>query len=329
MYIVTGGAGLIGSAIVWGLNRQGIEDILVVDHLGQSDKWKNLNALAFVDYLEKDEFRARLAAGDFNSARIEGVIHMGACSSTTERDASYLIDNNFHVTQELAKFCLARGIRFLYASSCATYGDGSHGYVDDESRIEELRPMNMYGYSKQLFDLWAKRQGVLAKMTGCKFSNVYGPNERHKAEMRSVVLRAFEQITETGKLKLFRSYRPEYADGEQMRDFLYVKDAVDMVLFLFRNPRATGLYNIGSGRAETWNALAAAAFEALGKPVDIEYIDMPEHLRDRYQYYTKAEMGKLRALGYEREATSLRDSVIDYIRNYLMTGRYLGDECEK
>ena len=329
MYIVTGGAGLIGSAIVWGLNRQGVEDILVVDHLGQSDKWKNLNALAFTDYLEKDEFRARLAAGGFNGARIEGVIHMGACSSTTERNASYLIDNNFHATKELAEYCLTREIRFLYASSCATYGDGSHGYVDDESRMEELRPMNMYGYSKQLFDLWAKRRGVLSKLTGCKFSNVYGPNERHKGDMRSVVLRAFEQITETGKLKLFRSYRPEYADGEQMRDFLYVKDAVDMVLFLFRNPRATGLYNIGSGRAETWNALAAAAFEALGKPVDIEYIDMPEHLRDRYQYYTKAEMGKLKALGYDREATSLRDSVIDYIRNYLMTGRYLGDECEK
>ena len=311
MYIVTGGAGLIGSAIVWGLNRQGVEDILVVDHLGQSDKWKNLSALAFTDYLEKEEFRARLAAGGFNGERVEGVIHMGACSSTTERDASYLIDNNFHATQELAKFCLARGIRFLYASSCATYGDGSCGYVDDESRIEELRPMNMYGYSKQLFDLWAKRQGVLSKMTGCKFSNVYGPNERHKAEMRSVVLRAFEQITATGKLKLFRSYRPEYA------------------LFLFRNPHATGLYNIGSGRAETWNALAAAAFEALGKPVDIEYIDMPEHLRDRYQYYTKAEMGKLQALGYGREATSLHDSVLDYIRNYLMTGRYLGDECKK
>ena len=329
MYIVTGGAGLIGSAIVWGLNRQGVEDILVVDHLGQSDKWKNLNALAFTDYLEKDEFRARLAAGGFNGARIEGVIHMGACSSTTERNASYLIDNNFHATKELAEYCLTREIRFLYASSCATYGDGSHGYVDDESRMEELRPMNMYGYSKQLFDLWAKRRGALSKLTGCKFSNVYGPNERHKGDMRSVVLRAFEQITETGKLKLFRSYRPEYADGEQMRDFLYVKDAVDMVLFLFRNPRATGLYNIGSGRAETWNALAAAAFEALGKPVEIEYIDMPEHLRDRYQYYTKAEMGKLKALGYDREATSLRDSVIDYIRNYLMTGRYLGDECEK
>lgn len=329
MYIVTGGAGLIGSAVVWGLNRRGIEDILVVDHLGNSDKWKNLSALSFSDYMEKEAFRSRLAAGGFNGARIEGVIHMGACSSTMERDASYLIDNNYHATKELAEYCLARNIRFLYASSCATYGDGSRGYVDDESRIEELRPMNMYGYSKQLFDLWAKRHGALASITSCKFSNVYGPNERHKGDMRSVVLRAFEQISASGKLKLFRSYRPEYADGEQMRDFLYVKDAVDMVLFLFEHPQGAGIYNIGSGRAETWNALAAAAFEALGKPVDIEYIDMPENLRDRYQYYTKAEMNKLRALGYGREATSLRDSVIDYIRNYLVPGRYLGDECER
>ncbi len=329
MYIVTGGAGLIGSAVVWELNRRGVDDILVVDHLGTSDKWKNLRALAFDDYLEKDEFRSRLAAGGFDGARIEGVIHMGACSATTERNASYLADNNFLATKELAEYCLGRGIRFLYASSCATYGDGSCGYVDDESGIEKLRPMNMYGYSKQMFDLWAKRHGVLGKITGCKFSNVYGPNERHKGEMRSVVLRAFEQISETGTLKLFRSYRPEYADGEQMRDFLYVKDAADMILFLLGHPRGFGLYNIGSGRAETWNALASAAFEALGKPVDIEYVDMPEQLRDRYQYYTKAEMGKLRALGYEREATSLHDSVIDDVRGYLMPGLYLGDECEK
>ena len=329
MYIVTGGAGLIGSAVVWELNRRGVEDILVVDHLGTSDKWKNLRALAFDDYLEKDEFRSRLAAGGFDGARIEGVVHMGACSATTERNASYLADNNFLATKELAEYCLGRGIRFLYASSCATYGDGSCGYVDDEAGIEKLRPMNMYGYSKQMFDLWAKRHGVLGKITGCKFSNVYGPNERHKGEMRSVVLRAFEQISETGTLKLFRSYRPEYADGEQMRDFLYVKDAADMILFLLGHPRGFGLYNIGSGRAETWNALAAAAFEALGKPVDIEYVDMPEQLRDRYQYYTKAEMGKLRALGYEREATGLHDSVIDDVRGYLMPGLCLGDECEK
>lgn len=326
MYIVSGGSGLIGSALVWGLNRRGINDILVVDHLGTSDKWKNLNALSYGDYMEKDLFRKKLAEGAFNGARIEGVLHMGACSSTMERDASYLADNNFLATRELADYCLARNIRFLYASSCATYGDGRHGYVDDVEEIEKLRPMNMYGYSKQMFDLWAKKRGAFAKITGCKFSNVYGPNERHKGDMRSVVIRAFEQITETGKLKLFKSYKAEYADGEQMRDFLYVKDAVDMVLFLFNHPQGAGLYNIGSGRAETWNALAAAAFEALNKPVDIEYIEMPDHLRDRYQYYTKAEMGKLRQLGYDKEATPLHDSVIDDIRSYLIPGLYLGDE---
>ena len=329
-YIVTGGAGLIGSALVWELNRAGIDDILVVDHLGNTtDKWKNLAPLRFDDYLEKDTFREKLAAGGIRPAEIAGVLHMGACSSTTERDASYLIDNNFKATCELAEFCVANGIRLVYASSCATYGDGSRGYVDDETGIELLRPMNMYGYSKQMFDLWAKRRGYLAKITGCKFSNVYGPNERHKGEMRSVVCRAFEQISATGKLKLFRSYRPEYADGEQMRDFLYVKDAVKMVMFLFRRSDAGGLYNIGSGRAETWNALARAAFAALDKPVDIEYIEMPEHLRDRYQYYTNAEMGKLHALGFTEEATSLHDAIGDYIRNYMVPSKFLGDECAK
>lgn len=327
MFIVTGGSGLIGSSLVWGLNRAGIDDILVVDHLGNTtDKWKNLAPLRFSDYMERETFREMLRAGKFAGCRIEGVLHMGACSATTERDASYLIDNNFKYTCELAEFCIGAGIRFLYASSCATYGDGSRGYVDDESKIEELRPMNMYGYSKQLFDLWAKRRGYLKSITGCKFSNVYGPNERHKGNMRSVVCRAFEQITATGKLQLFKSYRPEYADGEQKRDFLYVKDAVRMVLNLFNSSSAAGLYNIGSGRAETWNALARASFAALGRPVTIEYIEMPESLRDRYQYYTRAEMGKYHSLGFSDEATSLEEAIADYM-GYMQTGRYLGDEC--
>ncbi len=329
MFIVTGGSGLIGSSLVWGLNRAGIDDILVVDHLGNTtDKWKNLAPLRFSDYLERDAFREMLRAGKFSGCAVEGVLHMGACSATTERDASYLIDNNFKYTCELAEFCIGAGIRFLYASSCATYGDGSRGYVDDESKIEELRPMNMYGYSKQLFDLWAKRRGYLKSITGCKFSNVYGPNERHKGNMRSVVCRAFEQITATGKLQLFKSYRPEYADGEQMRDFLYVKDAVRMVLNLFNRPSAAGLYNIGSGRAETWNALARASFAALEKPVAIEYIEMPESLRDRYQYYTRAEMGKYHELGFADEASSLEEAIADYMW-YMRNGCYLGDECVK
>ncbi|MBR7121249.1 MAG: ADP-glyceromanno-heptose 6-epimerase [Lentisphaeria bacterium] len=327
MFIVTGGAGLIGSAAVWQLNRTGISDILIVDHLGNTtDKWKNLAPLKFNDYLERDDFRSKLHAGFFNGSNIEGVIHMGACSSTTERDASYLIDNNFRYTAELAQYCVDRHIRMVYASSCATYGDGSQGYDDNEETIENLRPLNMYGYSKQLFDLWAKRRGMLKELVGCKFSNIYGPNERHKANMRSVVLRSWEQITSSGKMQLFRSYKPEYADGEQLRDFLYVKDAVRMVEFLFNNSKAAGLYNIGSGLAESWNHLVKAAFAALNKPVNIEYIDMPESLRDRYQYYTCAKIDKLRNLGYTGESMSLDDAVADYLCNYLETGSYLGDE---
>ena len=324
MYIVTGGAGLIGSAVVAALNKKGISDILVVDHLGTSDKWKNLAPLAYDDYLEKDVFREKLRKGALH-ANIEGVFHLGACSSTTERDASYLIDNNFRYTAELAEICVNKGIRMVYASSCATYGDGSKGYVDDDDKIEELRPMNMYGYSKQMFDLYAKRRNWLKHLVGCKFSNVYGPNERHKGEMRSVVLRAFEQITADGKLRLFKSYKKEYADGESMRDFLYVKDAVDMVLHLFGCSKACGLYNIGSGKAETWNSLGKAVFDALGKEVNIEYIDMPEHLKDRYQYYTKAEMGKFQQTNYTGKIMSLQEAIHDYVVNYLLPGKYLGD----
>lgn len=325
MFIVTGGSGLIGSAVVWELNRNGIDDILIVDHLGTSDKWKNLAPLRYDDYMEKDDFLEKLDHNYFSGQKIDGVFHLGACSATTERDATYLVENNFRYTAKLAEFCIENYIKMIYASSCATYGDGSCGYSDDESGIEKLRPMNMYGYSKQMFDLYAKRRGWLEQLVGCKFSNVYGPNERHKADMRSVVLRCFEQITACGKMQLFKSYRPEYADGEQLRDFLYVKDAVKMIWFLF-NSQAAGIFNIGSGKAESWNKLAGAAFAALNKPVDIEYIEMPEHLRDRYQYYTCAEMEKLCNLGYTEKTMSLEEAVHDYIVNYLIPGKYLGDE---
>ena len=325
MYIVTGGAGLIGSGIIWALNQAGVEDIMVVDHLGSSDKWKNLRALKYNLYLEKEAFRQLLASGELNSCEIEAIVHMGACSATTERDASYLIDNNYHYTRELALYAVEHDIRFLYASSCATYGDGSCGYNDDEDGLEQLRPLNMYGYSKHMFDLWAKRHGLLNHITGVKFSNVFGPNEQHKGEMRSVVCRAYEQITTTGKLQLFRSYRPEYADGEQLRDFLYIKDAVKMVLFLLNHQNGYGIFNIGSGRAESWNLLAEGAFEALGCEPNIEYIPMPEHIRDRYQYYTKAEMGKLHALGYTTVARPLKEAIKDYICNYRIPDKFLGD----
>ena len=221
---------------------------------------------------------------------------------------------------------MEKGIRFIYASSAATYGDGEQGYKDDESRIEALRPLNMYGYSKQLFDLWAKQNGLLNKITGVKFTNVYGPNERHKGGMRSMVCRSFEQISANGSVNLFKSCRPDYADGEQKRDFLYVKDAVDMVLFLLSRKDLTGLYNIGSGKAETWNSLVKAAFAAFGLEPVINYIDMPESLKAKYQYYTCADMDKMRAAGYTKEPMSLEDAIRDDIRTYLIPDKYLGDE---
>ncbi len=314
-YIVTGAAGLIGGAIISALNKAGETDILAVDHLGTSEKWKNLRSLQFEDYLEKDLFREKVASGAFSG--VKAVIHMGACSSTTERNATYLADNNFNCTKELALYAMENKAGFLYASSAATYGAGEHGYVDDESKMHELRPLNMYGYSKLMFDLWARKKGLLSSITGVKFTNVFGPNEKHKADMRSVVLRAFEQITATGSMKLFRSYRSEYADGEQKRDFIYVKDAADMVLSLL-DRGAHGIYNIGSGRAESWNALVVAAFHALGKPIKIEYIDMPEHLRGKYQYFTQADMKKYEALGTGISARPLEASVSDYIKNHLL-----------
>ncbi len=325
MYVVTGAAGLIGSAVVWELNNRGIEDILLVDHLGTSEKWKNLRALKYSDYLEKEVFRHLLSDGEDFCGEIEAIIHMGACSATTETDASYLIENNYNYTVDLAEFAVAKGIPFIYASSSATYGDGSLGYVDDESKIEDLRPLNMYGYSKQMFDLWAKKNNLFDKITGLKFTNVFGPNELHKGEMRSVVCRSYEQIRDTGKMKLFKSYLPEYKDGEQMRDFLYVKDAVSMLLHLLEK-NICGLYNIGSGKAETWNSLTEAAFDAMEVEKNIEYIDMPESLKGKYQYYTKADMTKFYATGYDKPLYSLKDSVTDYIKNYMLQERFLGDE---
>lgn len=326
MYIVTGAAGLIGSSVIWKLNRGGVNDILAVDHLGNSEKWKNLRALNFKDYLEKDDFLPLLEDGHFGR-KVEAIIHMGACSSTTERDATYLIHNNFEFTKRLAEFSIQEGVRFIYASSSATYGDGSRGYDDDIARLHELRPLNMYGYSKHMFDLWAEKRGYLDRITGLKFTNVFGPNEHHKGEMRSVVNKAFEQIRDSGTLKLFKSHRPEYTDGGQQRDFLYVKDAVRMLLFLLDHADGFGIFNIGSGRAETWNSLAGAIFRAMGKKERIEYIDMPDHLRDRYQYYTCARMERLIALGYDMSGVmSLDAAVEDYIRNYSLQDKLLGDE---
>ncbi len=315
MYIVTGGAGFIGSAVVWQLNRAGIDDILIVDSLGTSEKWKNLVNRRYLAYIYKSVFPEKLFKGDFD--KVEAIVHMGACSATSETNADYLMENNFHYSRQLANYALSHNIRFINASSAATYGDGSHGFSDDQEGLSELAPLNMYGYSKHLFDLWAKRTGGLNNLASLKFFNVFGPNEYHKGEMCSVVYKSFLQVKATGRIRLFKSYRQEYGPGDQMRDFVYVKDCARIVAWLLENPAVNGLYNVGTGRARTWNELSAAVFAAMGRPADIVYIDMPDNLRQSYQYFTEAAMHKLRAAGCPLEMTSLEAAVEDYIVNYL------------
>jgi ADP-L-glycero-D-manno-heptose 6-epimerase len=322
MIVVTGGAGFIGSAIVWRLNQMGEDNICIVDRLETGDKWKNLLGLRYEQIMDKDEFIKRVMEENVPFV-IDAIIHMGACSSTTERDADYLMRNNVNYTLELAKYCLPRKARFVYASSAATYGDGSLGYMDDENKLQDLRPLNMYGYSKALFDIFAQKMKILDKIAGLKFFNVYGPNEFHKDDMRSVVHKSFQQIQKEGKVKLFKSHKPEYKDGQQMRDFVYVKDVVDMTLFFLEHRDKNGIYNIGAGKARSWNDLVTAVFKAMDKPVKIEYIDMPETLREKYQYFTEADITKLRKAGYAKETTSLEEGVTDYVKNYLLKNQYL------
>jgi ADP-L-glycero-D-manno-heptose 6-epimerase len=321
--LVTGAAGLIGSAVVWALNQRGHARIIAVDRLDRGDKWRNLVPLRFDDYLEADALGHKIERGLLNEVRT--VIHLGACSSTTETDGRYLIENNFNYTKMLAEWALQRGIRFAYASSAATYG-ALEGRVSDGLDITRLRPLNMYGYSKQLFDLHASTRGYLDRILGLKYFNVFGPNEDHKGDMRSVVNKAFRQILESGRVRLFKSYRPEFPDGEQRRDFLYVKDAVEMTLHLVDAPGACGLFNIGSGESHTWRELVNAVFSALGRAAEIEFIEMPAELRAKYQYSTEASVDRLREAGYGRPITPLADAVRDYVTRYLVPDRHLGDE---
>jgi len=323
--VVTGAAGLIGSALVRHLNLEGVEEIVAVDRLGTSEKWRHLVPLRFAEYYDAEEFYERIAREPDAFGEIATVFHLGACSSTTERDASYLIANNVRASQAIARWAFARGARFVYASSAATYGALESGMREDLDP-HSLRPLNMYGYSKHLFDQWMRREGLLQRAVGIKYFNVYGPNEDHKGEMRSVVAKAYEQIRERGTIDLFKSYRAHVADGEQTRDFLYVKDAAAITAFLARTPQAAGLYNVGSGIDRSWNDLALAVFNALGIPAKIEYIEMPDVLRGKYQYRTVATIDKLRAAGYTAPLTALEDAVRDYVRNYLLTGTVLGAE---
>lgn len=316
-FIVTGGAGFIGRNVVEALNQRGSDNILIVDHLGGDEKWKNLIGLRFEDVMSIDDFRNLI--GEYTFDELETVFHLGACSSTTEKDADYLIDNNYRYTREVCEWCLSNDVRLIYASSAATYGDGALGYSDKDEQTPGYRPLNMYGLSKHLFDLWALRNHLFDRIVGLKYFNVFGPHEDHKADMRSVVHKAYGQILSTGTVELFKSYRDDYADGEQCRDFVYVKDAVDVSLFFHNHQEVSGIFNCGSGNARTWKDLVNALFAAMGREPAIEFIDMPETLRDQYQYFTEADVGKLRTAGYERAFTPLEKAVKDYVKGHLQS----------
>jgi ADP-L-glycero-D-manno-heptose 6-epimerase len=321
--VVTGGAGFIGSVLVWYLNRRGRHDILVVDRLESDQKWRNLVGLSFSDYRDKDAFVRELEAGRYDGA-VDAIFHLGACSSTTEQDADYLMENNYRYSVRIGEWWERHpAVRFIYASSAATYGNGEQGYRDDESALAALRPLNMYGYSKHLFDLHALRRGWLSAIAGVKYFNVFGPNEDHKAGMRSLVNKAFPAVRDGGMLTLFKSERPDYRDGEQVRDFIYVKDAVAMTLFLADHPALGGIYNVGSGRARSWNDVGRAMFAAVGRPAAIAYTSMPPLLVGTYQYHTQAELGKLRAAGCTHQCLTLEQAVADYITEYLLPGRLI------
>lgn len=323
MIAVTGAAGFIGSNIVHRLNQAGRKDLIVVDLAPDGGRGANLSPLEFARYLDKDAFRTWLA-DPANARSLETLYHMGACSSTTETDWDYLAENNLGYTRELCLRCLEAGVRFINASSAATYGDGSRGYADDHARLETLEPLNLYGKSKHEFDLWAKSEKILESIVCLKYFNVYGPNEWHKGDMRSMVCKGYEQIRDQGTVRLFRSDRPDFPDGGQQRDFVFVKDAVAMTLWFAGQPEVGGVFNVGTGEANSWNRLITAIFAAMGREPDIRYVPMPDHLKGRYQYFTRAEMGKIRAAGYDRPVTVLEDAVADYVRNHLVPGRHLG-----
>ena len=326
--IVTGGVGFIGSVLVWELNRRRCSQVVIADSPADREKSVNLIGLRYTEIIEPAELAARLSSGSIG--KLDCIFHLGACSSTTETNEQYLRENNYEYSRTLAEWALGAGVRFVFASSAATYGDGSAGMDDsDPLQLEHLRPLNLYGQSKQWMDLHAWREGWLNRIVGLKYFNVFGPNEQHKGDMRSLVCKSYGEVLKTGVIQLFKSYRPQYGDGEQRRDFLYVKDAVAMTLHLAANPVANGIFNIGSGKSRTWNDLARAVFTALGREPRIEYIDMPESIRDKYQYFTQADVRKLVATGYDSPITSLEDAVRDYVVNYLVPGRTIGASAAK
>jgi ADP-L-glycero-D-manno-heptose 6-epimerase len=318
---VTGGAGFIGSAFLWKLNHEGIDDILVVD-VGESNKnSSNIRGKKITGYIERDKF-IELVKSDKLDKDIDMIMHLGACADTTEADKDYFYKNNYLYSKEIAEWSLRNSKLFFYASSAATYGAGELGYSDDDTIMPSLKPLNEYGKSKHRLDLWVLEKGLAEEIVGFKFFNVYGPNEYHKQDMRSMVNKGYQQIRQTGRLRLFKSNRPEYEDGGQKRDFIYVKDALEIMWYFMQNPDKKGIFNVGTGCAHTWNELAMALFKALDKKPSIEYFDMPENIKDQYQYFTQADLSKLRSIGCDYQFTGINDAVKDYV-DYLEQDKYL------
>ena len=322
MIILTGGGGMIGSMIAWHLNTQmNFDDFVIVDDLINEQQENNFNKRKFIEYIAKDDLEKYLS----DKKNVSAVIHMGAISATTESNFNRLLQSNIRFSQALWHWCAENKVPFIYASSAATYGNGSVGYGDNESELDKLSPLNAYGYSKHFFDRWvqlelSKNQPTPPQWCGLKFFNVYGPNEYHKGRMASVVFHAFNQFKETNQIKLFKSEHPSYADGMQVRDFIYVKDAVKIIIFFLNNNNFSGLYNAGTGNAETFKALAEAVLiNTKGQPDDIKYIEMPNDLKGKYQYYTQATMNKINSIGFNDNFMNLKEGVTDYLENYLLT----------
>ena len=322
MIILTGGGGMIGSMIAWHLNTQmNFDSFVIIDDLINEQQENNFNKRKFIEYIAKDDLEKYLN----DKKNVSAVIHMGAISATTESNFNRLLQSNIRFSQALWHWCAENKVPFIYASSAATYGDGSVGYDDDESELDKLNPLNAYGFSKHFFDRWvqlelSKNQPTPPQWCGLKFFNVYGPNEYHKGRMASVVFHAFNQFKETNQIKLFKSEHPSYVDGMQVRDFIYVKDAVKIIIFFLNNNNFSGLYNAGTGNAETFKALAEALLiNTKGQPDDIKYIEMPNDLKGKYQYYTQATMNKINSIGFNDNFMNLKEGVTDYLENYLLT----------
>lgn len=320
MIVVTGAAGFIGSCLVSKLNQEGYHDVVVVDDFSNEEKNRNLDGKQITARVERSQFIQWI---DDNQNQIQFIFHLGARTDTTEFDTSIFDELNLNFSKDVWNKCVAYGLPLVYASSAATYGLGEHGYADAHDIVDQLKPLNPYGDSKNDFDSWALKQERKPYFwAGLKFFNVYGPNEYHKGRMASVILHAFRQISETNAMKLFRSHNPDYKDGEQLRDFIYVKDVVAVCMFLMGHRKDSGLYNLGTGKARTFYDLAFNTFVAMGKAPDISFIDTPEDIRDKYQYFTEADMSKLIRIGYDQPFSTLEEGVNDYVRNYLSTGTY-------